>query len=34
MYGKTFYGIWIEKYGQEVADEKWKNWMKTRKRNN
>jgi len=26
MYGKTFYDIWLSKYGKEIADEKLKNF--------
>lgn len=28
MYGKSVYDIWVEKYGKEVADEKWSNKYK------
>lgn len=26
MYGKTPYDIWLDKFGKEIADEKYKNW--------
>lgn len=26
MYGRTPYDIWLEKFGKEIADEKYKNW--------
>jgi hypothetical protein len=32
MYKKTFYEIWVEKYGEIIADEKWKNWLSTRRK--
>lgn len=27
MHGKTFYDVWIEKFGKEIADEKYEKWM-------
>jgi hypothetical protein len=33
MYGKTFYQIWVEKYGKEIADQKYEKWKEKKKKN-
>jgi len=33
MYGKTVLGIWIEKYGKEIAERKWKEFCSKRGKN-
>jgi len=30
MFGKSFYDVWVEKYGKEIADEKMVDWKKRR----
>jgi hypothetical protein len=32
MYGRSFYDVWVEKYGKEVADLKLKEWKEKRKK--
>ncbi len=35
MYGRTFYDVWVEKYGKEIADLKMEEWkQKKRKKKN
>jgi group I intron endonuclease len=34
MYGKTFYSIWLEKYGKNIADKKYKQWKERLKKSN
>jgi len=32
MYGRSLYSVWVEKYGKEIADEKYKNWINNKRR--
>jgi len=34
MYGKTFYDVWVEKYGKEIADKKKEEWLKNKRKKN
>lgn len=34
MYGKTFYDVWVEKYGKDVADKKKEEWLNKKKKKN
>jgi hypothetical protein len=34
MYGKTFYDVWLKKYGKDIADEKMKNLKEKHSKNN
>lgn len=33
MYGRSFYDIWVEKYGKEIADKKKEDWLNKIKKN-
>jgi hypothetical protein len=26
MYGRSIYDVWLEKFGKEIADQKYKSW--------